>query len=181
MFDSRLSSASTRLVFPAPDGATTTKRLPLLNVLYLLPHLLDQHLQLHRNAGDFVGDGLGAERVRLAVELLAEEVESLAAGAALVEDALHLGHVGDEARELLVHVDARGVEHYFLGQALIGGRRARLGELRRELFLECLDRPRHERLRLPDELADSSKPVAQDLLELGALALARLAKIAHRD
>jgi hypothetical protein len=47
------------------------------------------------------------ERVRLAIELLAEEVETLAAGAAAVEDAAELRDVRVEARELLVHVDAR--------------------------------------------------------------------------
>src|SRR5262245_42285492 len=74
MFASRLSSASTRLVFPAPDGATTTKTFPLLNVLDLLAHLLDQHLQLDRDSRDLVRDRLRAEGVRFAIQLLAEEV-----------------------------------------------------------------------------------------------------------
>src|SRR4051812_4973008 len=118
MFASRSRSAFTRLVLPAPEGATTTKRLAgmwdqgngvrprSLDVLDLFPHLLDQHLELHGNARHVVGDRLGAERIGLAVQLLAEEIQALAAGAALVEHAAVFRDVGLQARDLLVHVDA---------------------------------------------------------------------------
>src|SRR6478752_8091693 len=114
MFDSRLSSASTSVVLPAPEGATTTKRLPeffaLLNVLDLFAHLFDEDLQLHRDARDLVRDGFRSQGVRLAVELLAEEVEPLAASTSLVEHTAIFRDVRDEARKLLVHVDARAGE-----------------------------------------------------------------------
>src|SRR5471032_3299507 len=144
MLGSCSRSALTRLVFPAPDGATTTKRLPriwtltgdsivrsngvpvaillerahLFDVLHLLAHLLDEDLQLHRDARHVVRDRLRAERVRLAIELLAEEIEALAAGASLVEDAAEFRDVRHQPRELLVDVDARGVEHDLLVDAL---------------------------------------------------------------
>src|SRR5207302_1165344 len=78
MLRSRLSNSSTSVVFPAPDGATTTKRFPItsLDVLDLLAHLLDQHLHLDRDARDLVRDRFRAERVGLAVELLAEKIEA---------------------------------------------------------------------------------------------------------
>src|SRR5260221_12086579 len=112
MLGSLLRSSVTSVVFPAPDGATTTKRFPAcfaprasrlvprasLNVLHLFTHLLDEHLQLHRDARDLVGDRLGAERVRLAVELLAEEIQALAARPALVEHAAEFGDVRHQPR-----------------------------------------------------------------------------------
>src|SRR5260221_12483422 len=99
MLGSLLRSSVTSVVFPAPDGATTTKRFPAcfaprasrlvprasLNVLHLFTHLLDEHLQLHRDARDLVGDRLGAARVRLAVWLRAADSSSLPAAAALCE------------------------------------------------------------------------------------------------
>src|SRR5450631_1422064 len=155
MLGSCSRSAFTRLVLPAPEGATTTKRLPriwtstgdsivrsngvpaaillerahLFYVLDLLAHLLDEHLQLHRDARHVVRDRLRSEGVRLAIELLAEEVQALAARAALLEDAADFRDVGDQPRELLVDVDARGVEHDLLLDALVGGRGSGLGAL----------------------------------------------------
>src|SRR4051812_45198207 len=142
MLESALRSASTSVVFPAPDGATTTNRLPrnglpapgleragagrdgmtgfaLLNVLHLFAHLLDEDLELDRDARDLVRHGFRSERVRLAVQLLAEEVQALAACAALVEHAAEFRDVRDEARELLVHVDARRVKDDLLVDALV--------------------------------------------------------------
>src|SRR5512138_442880 len=98
---SRSSNAATRLVLPPPDGAASTKRQPeaggalvgtgvgtalgggavlvavmSLDVLNLLAHLLDQHLELERRLRELGVDRLRAERVRFAVELLHEEVEA---------------------------------------------------------------------------------------------------------
>src|SRR5262245_106036 len=101
---SRSSSAATRLVLPPPDGAASTNRQPeaggalvgvgsgaalagapwvlgtasLFHVLHLLAHLLDQHLELERRLRELRVHRLGPERVRLAVQFLHEEVESLA-------------------------------------------------------------------------------------------------------
>ena len=108
---------------PAPDGATTTKGCRAwrgYSMFCTCSRICSiEHLQLHRDARHLVGHRLGAERVGLAVELLAEEIEALAAGAALVEHAAEFRDVRGEALELLVHVDARGVEHDLLVHALV--------------------------------------------------------------
>ena len=49
------------------------------DVLHLLAHLLDQHLQLQRAVGDRLAGRLGGERVGLAVELLARKSRRLPA------------------------------------------------------------------------------------------------------
>ena len=91
---SRSSSALTSCVLPPPEGAATTKRLPArcartpggawsFEVLHLLAHLLDQHLELERHLRQLGVDRLRAERVGFAVQLLREEIEALADAAAL--------------------------------------------------------------------------------------------------
>src|SRR3954466_15219940 len=86
-------------LLPAPEGAVMTNSLPLplLNVLHLLAHLLDQQLQFECAIGDLRAGGLGGERVRLAVELLREKVEPLAGSAALAQHALDFAQVHREA------------------------------------------------------------------------------------
>src|SRR3954469_1958635 len=150
MFGSRLSSSFTSEVLPAPEGATTTNRLPLasLNVLHLLAHLLDEHLELHRDARHVVRDRLGTQGVGLAVQLLAEEIQALADGAALAQHAAEFRDVGVKAPDLLLHVDARGVEDDLLLDALVGGRGGRLGDARGELLLERLHGRRDKGTRL---------------------------------
>src|SRR4051812_38622705 len=104
----------------APATATIAMAaMRLLNVLHLLAHLLDEDLELDGNPRHLVRDGLGSERIRLAVELLAEEIEPLADGAALVQHALELADMGGEAAQLLLHIDARGVEHDLLLDTLV--------------------------------------------------------------
>src|SRR6185312_14203 len=84
------------------------------DVLDLLAHLLDEHLELDGNARHLVRHGFRAERVRLAIELLAEEIQPLSARAATVEHAAEFADVRAQARDLLVHVDARCVENDLL-------------------------------------------------------------------
>src|SRR4051812_9579194 len=52
-------------LLPAPEGAVMTNSLPLplLNVLHLLAHLLDQQLQFERAIRDLRAGGLGGKRV----------------------------------------------------------------------------------------------------------------------
>ena len=65
-------------------------------------------------------DRLGAQRVRLAMKLLREEVQPLAHAAAGSEDAPHLGDMGREAGHFLGHVHL-GREHgELLAQAFLG-------------------------------------------------------------
>src|SRR5512143_301218 len=65
----------------------------LFEVLHLLAHLLDQDLELERRLREFGIHRFRAQRVRLAVELLHEEIESLARAAPGAEHAADLGDV----------------------------------------------------------------------------------------
>ena len=94
------------------------------DVLHLLAHLLDQHLELERDLRDLVGDGLRAERVRLAVQLLARKSRRLPQRAALRRARAALRRrawrgaraprprrsLRREERELLLHALVVGVE-----------------------------------------------------------------------
>ena len=61
-----------------------------LYILDLLAHLLDQQLEVHRHLGYGDIDRFRAQRVGFAVQFLHQEIEALADGAALVEDAPEL-------------------------------------------------------------------------------------------
>src|SRR5207237_1830515 len=54
----------------------------LFKVLHLLAHLLDQHLEFERRLRQFGIPRLRAERIRFAMELLHQKVETLARAAA---------------------------------------------------------------------------------------------------
>src|SRR5438105_6471860 len=101
-----------RVVFPAPDGDETMKRSPrgifssLLHVLDLLLERFDLRLQVEdvpERAGlaNFLARG-----VRLAVELLREEVEAFPDGPAGVEQTADLDEVRLEPLDLLRDVGA---------------------------------------------------------------------------
>src|SRR5262245_25590886 len=115
-------------VFPAPEGAVMTKSLPLLKVLHLLANLLDQQLQLERAVRDRRARGLGRQRVRLAVQLLRDEVQALAGGAAGPEHALDLVEMGAQAVELLRHVGLGGEERDLGADTLVVGRADRFAQ-----------------------------------------------------
>ena len=80
----------------------------LFDVLNLLSHLLDEHLQLHRRGRDAGVDGFGCDGVGFPVELLHHEVQFLAAGAALLQNASDLADMGGETVDLLGDVKALG-------------------------------------------------------------------------
>src|SRR3982751_1091577 len=116
---SRASSALTSVVLPPPDGAAITNRLPTgtdvgcpvppsLKVLHLLAHLLDQHLDLERCLRELRIDRLRAEGVRLAMQLLHEEVEPLPCRAACRKHPSHFADMRCKARDLLRHVHLGG-------------------------------------------------------------------------
>jgi hypothetical protein len=87
-------------------------------VLDLLAHLLDQHLHVHGDAGQFQRRRLGAQRVGLAVQFLDQEVQPLADLAALLDQALDLVQVGGQPGQFLGDVDADG-EGGGLGQGAV--------------------------------------------------------------
>src|SRR5215469_16715084 len=100
-----LSSARTRLVLPAPEGAVTRNRRPrLLKVLHLFPHLLDEHFQVHHLLGDGRILGLRTQGVGLPVELLHEEIQPPAHGLAALEGVVEFLEMAAETVQLLGHV-----------------------------------------------------------------------------
>src|SRR5687767_8636058 len=82
------TSRSTRVVLPVPDGAETMNSRPrraadgaatLLDILHLLPHLLEFGLGVDDQLGDAQAVGLRPDGVDLAVHLLEKKVELAAA------------------------------------------------------------------------------------------------------
>src|SRR5215213_9139177 len=104
----RASTALTRLDLPAPEGAATMNSWPrsaaLLKVLHLLAQLLDQHLQVDRGLRGARVHRLGAERVRLAIEFLHQEVQAPAHRLRPRKHPAGFGDVAGQAIEFLVHV-----------------------------------------------------------------------------
>src|SRR5688500_6099673 len=79
------TSRSTRVVLPVPDGAETMNSrprraaAPLLDILNLLPHLLEFGLGVDDQLRNAEAVGLGADGVDLAVHFLEQEIELPAA------------------------------------------------------------------------------------------------------
>src|SRR5580765_2642521 len=95
---------STTVVFPVPEGADTTNSSPRdrcsLDILHLLPHLLELGLERDDNLGDPGPLRLRSQRVDLAVHFLEEEVQLAAA---------RLGRVGERAPVLEVGAEPDGL------------------------------------------------------------------------
>src|SRR5438067_7078457 len=78
-----LRSASTSVVFPAPDGAESTKRIPLrVNRLLKVLNLLANFFQLGLANHDALRNGrvvrFGAERIQFAKNFLGDELQRAA-------------------------------------------------------------------------------------------------------
>ena len=74
----------------------------LFYILHLFAHLFDQHLELDRDSREFTVDRFGSECVRLAVQLLHQEIEPLAACPAAGKHTFDFGknkssHSGDRS------------------------------------------------------------------------------------
>src|SRR4029077_16720169 len=91
MFSSDCKSSRDRVVLPAPDGEERTSIKPrrlmsalilwvhcacLFDILGLLAELVDRRLQREAYARQRYVGRLGTERVRLAIEVLGQEIES---------------------------------------------------------------------------------------------------------
>src|SRR5512141_590371 len=83
-------------------------------VLHLLAHLFDQHLELERHLRQLRVDRFRAERIGLAMQLLREEVEPLADTAALRQHAADFADVRREPRDFLGDVDPCREQREFL-------------------------------------------------------------------
>src|SRR5690242_16783747 len=91
---------------------------PSLEILHLLAHLLDQHLELERHLRKLRVDGFRAERIRLAMQLLSEKIQPLADRSALCQHAADFGYVRGEPRDLLGDVDLRREQRELLLESL---------------------------------------------------------------
>src|SRR5258707_13887639 len=94
------------------------------DVLHLLAKLLDRGFQGEADPGQREVGRFRAQRVGLAVELLAEEVEAPADCRALGEEVARGGDMRLEAIELLADVGAADEERSFLREAFLRQRRA---------------------------------------------------------
>src|SRR5689334_670249 len=139
----RLPSRSTRrrviVVLPAPEGEERTRSRPrrpisgelmraLFDVLHLLAELLDPGLELEADPGQLDVRRLGAERIGLAVELLAEKIETPASGATLGKQLARCRYVCDKPIKLLADIAARHHQCRLLSEPLLGNRRHRVLE-----------------------------------------------------
>src|SRR6266508_2239343 len=120
------SWARTRLisvVFPAPEGPDTMKRVPsgwkLLDILHLFADPLDLGFQFYNDGSERRGARLRAHRVDLAQHLLRKEVE-------LLPGRLFLLDVVRQPRDLLGDVAALDHHDHFLGDPLLRHRDAGL-------------------------------------------------------
>src|ERR1051326_6123391 len=179
------------VVFPAPEGPETMKRVPsgwkLLDILYLLADPLDLGFQFYNDGSQRRGARLRAHRVDLAQHLLREEVELLAGRLFLID---HLGDLLDvvrQPRDLLGDVAALDHHHHFLGDALLGNFDAGLlrdlvhavAERGQELAADVVAQRRHLRLQLADRLQTRGDVGAQRLALTRAHGAELRARLAH--
>src|SRR5438105_15876100 len=131
MWESLSSRWRDRVVLPAPDGEDSTSINPRrwmvgasasFDILDLLPHPLDSTLEIDADARQLDVGRLRAERIGLAIELLAEEIELAAdriVRPAVLERAAGLGDVRGQPVELLAHVGLADQQRDFLGETLL--------------------------------------------------------------
>src|SRR4051812_6355962 len=103
------TSRSTRVVFPAPEGAETMKRQPggSLDILDLLAHLLQLRLRSDDQLRYAQAVGLRAHGVDLAIHLLQQEIELAATRLRTVGKRFPVRDVAAESGHLLADVRAR--------------------------------------------------------------------------
>src|SRR5258708_35573928 len=103
-----------RVVFPAPEGEDRTSIRPLLctsrpfllDILGLLAELIDRGLESESHARQLDIGGFRAQRVRLAIELLREEVELAPDGVGGLQQGPRLADVGVRAIQLFAYLGA---------------------------------------------------------------------------
>jgi hypothetical protein len=110
------------------------------DILDLLPHTLDGAFEIDADTRQLDVGRLRAERIGLAIELLAEEIELAAhriVGPRLGEQLARLGDVGRETVELLTDIGLADQQGDFLGEPFLLERRHAPQQLC-ELALEAL-------------------------------------------
>src|SRR2546430_17736128 len=119
-----LRSASTSVVFPAPDGAESTKRIPLrVNRLLKVLNLFADFFQLGFANHDPLGDGgvvrFGAESVQFAKDFLGDELERSADRFVPPKMMRELSEMTFHASQFFGNVRAIGEEGNFSHQTLV--------------------------------------------------------------
>src|SRR6266576_6235158 len=111
------------VVFPAPDGPDTMKRVPsgwkLLDILHLFAYPLDLGFQFYNDGSQHRGARLGAHGVDLAQHLLREEVELLASRLLASDGLLDLIDVMRQPGQLLGDVAFLHHQDHFLRDAVL--------------------------------------------------------------
>src|SRR3569832_1144058 len=152
----------------------------LFDVQHLFPHLLDQHLHLHRDASRFDVGRLFFFVFGLTMQILHQEVEAPADGPRLTQDAPHLGQMRIEAVELLFHVETLAQQDHLLLEALRIELGLHLGEARSELFAKSHAHFRQTLAGLRRLGRHGLAPLRDEFLKLGALARARRRQLRER-
>src|SRR6478735_7950754 len=131
MCESLVRSWRDRVVFPAPDGEDRTSIRPRrwisgvsasFDILDLLAHALDGALQIDADARQLDVGRLRTQRIGLAVELLAEEIEFAPyriVGPRFLQEAARLGDMGGQTVEFLAYICLADQQRHFLGEALL--------------------------------------------------------------
>src|SRR5205814_2945011 len=117
-------SASTRVVFPAPDGAEITKRIPWrLNWLLKILDLLANSFQLGLGGDDALGNGgvigFGTERVQFAKNFLGDELKSTADRFVPAQVVGELREVAFHSRQFFGDIGAVGEKRNLFQQPII--------------------------------------------------------------
>jgi hypothetical protein len=144
-----------------------------LDVLDLFADLVDQHLQLHRCLRRAGVDRFGAQRVRLAIELLQQEIQPPSDRLLLRKHAADFGDVAVEAIEFLVDVELLQRQHQLLLQPPGIGRLREIGQACFELGALARADHRHQRAHLARPLRDRIDAFADHRCEVRPFPLAR--------
>src|SRR3546814_827946 len=118
------SSASDRVVLPAPDGEDRTSMRPRrptclsLDILNLLAQLIDDGFQFEAYSRQADVCGLRAEGICFTVEFLCQEIEPAARRFASGKKLASLRHMGGQAVDLLAHIGLGRQQSGFLRQTL---------------------------------------------------------------
>ena len=102
---------------------STSRRDLSLQVLHLLAQLLDRRLHGQADARQLEIGGFGAERVGFPVQLLAQEIEPPADGAAFLQQPPSRLHMRMQAVQLLGGVGALNQQRRFLREPVLRQRR----------------------------------------------------------
>ena len=112
--DRRLASPRRRRQHQHQPSAGDRLHRASLDVLDLLAQLIDHRLELEPGPADFNVGGLGAERIRLAIELLRQEFEFAPDRLIAVDELVRCRNMSAQAIEFLLDIGLGGQQQSFL-------------------------------------------------------------------